>query len=165
METIGLGLESDPHLTRPPDAIIVDVDGTLTIPNRPWFEYDRLLDDVVNETVRALVGWAHDNGLVVIILTGRPERWREDTRLWIDANNVKYHLLINRPDGDVTSNQVFKRHALKELIEPNFTVKFALDDNPHTVKMYRDAGVFVFDVGGHTFAGDPLPVVDVAVTR
>lgn len=158
-----------------PEWIIVDLDGTLCdITHRlewvippdeyhakftPKDEYKFVPDwkpnydkfnslcasDEIKWKVKGIVDMAQDAGRSVAIFTGREEKWRGKTMDWLSARNVKYDMLVMRPDKDYRSDDVIKR----EMFENRFNVKdiwFVLDDRDKVVKMWRDLGLTTLQV-------------------
>jgi hypothetical protein len=129
-------------------AIIVDLDGTLALfQGRTWSEYEKCLDDKLMEGVAKLVHAMAKFGHAIIVLTGRPTQYRDLTIKWLVCNNIHFDALLMRTPRDRSSNQAYKEAAYRKWIEPKYDVLFAIDDNPHVVRMFRSIGVTVLDVG------------------
>ena len=82
----------------------------------------------------------------VIIITGRPEKFRKWSEKWLEKNGFYYDELIHRPDAEIrmTSKEVKKhmvdRYGLFE--NPNDSV--AIDDDEGVVAYYRSLGIKTF---------------------
>jgi hypothetical protein len=130
----------------PRNAVIVDLDGTAALHHgREWFDYDALETDALCPVVDAVVYALAQTGHTIVILTGRPERYRPHTERWLRAHDIPHSELIMRADTDRRGNAAYKREALAE-IRTRHNVVLALEDNPAAVDMFRDEGVVTFHV-------------------
>lgn len=89
--------------------VIFDLDGTLADHNhRLHFAKDKKWDnyfehaqfDRINKIEVILLGMFKSYGAKVCILTGRPEKFRFKTKLWLSQNGINYSELIMRNDED-----------------------------------------------------------------
>tara|TARA_R110000868_G_scaffold406520_1_gene687019 strand:- start:1284 stop:1775 length:492 start_codon:yes stop_codon:yes gene_type:complete len=91
----------------------------------------------------------------VIFVTGRPERTRLVTELWI-ANNVgfstydMYFTLYMRPDGDTRPDYVVKQEILDTKLDKD-RILFCLDDRQQVVDMWRANGLVCMQVAKGDF--------------
>lgn len=128
---------------------MVDLDGTLclfTEDERSWSEYNKCGGDRACTAVKAVVDAMASADCAVVILTGRPTMYRAQTIDWLYKNKIAVDALYMRPNRNNTSNAVFKKEVYEKYIGKTYNVLFALEDNPHTVKMFRELGVTVFQV-------------------
>lgn len=77
----------------------------------------------------------------IIVVTGRPERYRAETELWLSEGGVKPHDVIMRPDDDYTPAPVFKKKAAATLLALGYAIDSAYDDRPDIVEAYRELGI------------------------
>lgn len=145
METERSGRKSDTDSLR--RAVIFDLDGTLCKLNRHWSDYHLLGTDDPIAATTTLCRWARKDGELVIMLTGRPEYWRADTMKWLKEYGIHYDILIMRDASDRRSNEGYKRDVYERQIAPYFRVLFVAEDNPKSVRMFRELGLSVFDLG------------------
>ena len=85
-----------------------------------------------------------DDDHAVAILTARPHYVADTTRAWLDANEVRHHLLILRPRhgrGSHGASADFKRHELSRLRAAGFEAALAIEDDERNIEMYRSEGV------------------------
>lgn len=133
-----------------PGAIIVDIDGTIAFMSleRGPFDWHKVGLDQPNlitiHMVKEMAGWLKAQTLIV---TGRDEVCRDETEEWLNKQGIKYANLFMRPAGDKRKDTVIKQEIYRELIEPKYNVFMAFDDRPRVIKMYREMGVKVIDVG------------------
>lgn len=130
-------------------AIILDVDGTLADSFTylsgsycGWEDFHSNLEGfgLLDNGVDQLAKDAFESGVVVHVVTCRPERFRQVTMDWLRSKGVRFSLLWMRPDG--VKDEDFKRQALDFIRNLyHHRVLMAVDDNPREVQMYREEGV------------------------
>lgn len=130
-----------------PDCILVDIDGTLAHTSGKRSHYDMTkvgVDDcdiVIKEIVNRLRRY-YD----IIIVTGRDELCREDTVKWLYENEIHCNKLIMRKNDDKRKDSLVKADMFWEQIEPNYNVRFVLDDRDQVIEMWRDIGLKTLQV-------------------
>lgn len=141
-------------------AIIVDIDGTLAHhgpEGRSPYDYSRVSEDVVDETIRNLVNHEGGRGTVIIICSGRDSTCYTDTEKWLHDNGVRFDILLMRPEdakdenGNKLADYVVKYDLFDKHIRPFYNVKYCLDDRRQVIDMYRALGLKVLDVAGNNF--------------
>jgi phosphoglycolate phosphatase-like HAD superfamily hydrolase len=142
-------------MTKP--CFIFDMDGTLAedawrnehMRNGDWDKYFSLCgEDPVIEHVAHIARALSEAGYTIIVVTGRSDSVRAETTLWLAEHKIDAYLIFMRKKGDVRNNSVMKLEALAELRARGFAPLMAFDDQPHTCKMWRDAGVPCAQVKG-----------------
>lgn len=81
----------------------------------------------------------------MIIVSGRPEKYKKLTEQWLTWNNIYYDDLYMRKDGDQRKDNVIKQEILKHIKE-KYEISFAFDDRKSVVDMWREMVCFVFNV-------------------
>ena len=139
------------------EAIIVDIDGTLSDPSdrRELVEsdlndwegfFERVDEDYVNEYVSEIV-YRFDSTHEVILVTGRPERSKEGVKVrektveWLEENNIPFDKLIMRDEGDFRDDVEVKQEILDERLPDSESILFALDDRSDIAEMWRENGI------------------------
>lgn len=133
-------------------AYIVDVDGTLCDVSSITYlvsgkhkDFDKFHEmsagcPPIRQTVDDLHQVATDENVVIIVVTGRQEKFRFLTDWWLQEHDVPYHILLMRPNGDFRSDVVIKQMLLDEIRANGFYVIGTSDDNPNvTTKVWRPA--------------------------
>lgn len=138
---------------------IFDIDGTLANSDhrqhlvrqtpRDWDEFfARVKDDAPIPHVCDLAGHLLDygdslGGYEVVFMTGRPEKCRGDTLLWLSRYglDVAASRLYMRPDGDYRDDTEVKLILLQELRRDGFEPVMVFDDRNKVVAAWRAAGV------------------------
>ena len=138
---------------------IFDVDGTLMDINhrrkyvqgdkKDWKSFfDYMEFDTIRDDVFQLAHALHNDGYVIIVCSGRNEKYREITEKQLAFGKLEYQALMMRGDDDYRPDWEVKREMLAEIRNSGFDPKIAVDDRPSVVTMWRDHGLTCFDVGG-----------------
>lgn len=138
--------------------VVFDIDGTLAniehrldyVRSKPknWKAFDAgIPNDKVNLPVAEVFTsmlFHHD----IVLASGRNERSRKATEDWLWDNKLRgYQKLYMRKEDDYRNDSIVKREMLDEIIaDYGKKPDMVFDDRPRVVKMWRDAGIFVFDV-------------------
>lgn len=152
------------------DTIICDLDGTLcnidhrlhhaqaTPKNWDAF-FAEIPQDTVNDAVHAVLrAWLNEQEVPyeqrkVIFCSGRPERCRHDTTMWLMKNYrgpIGDAYLHMRKDGDFRRDDIVKEEILNAHIDKD-RVMFVLDDRQQVVDMWRRKGLQCFQVAEGNF--------------
>ena len=130
-------------------AVVVDIDGVLADASgrqhlRGWGDWRAFFDacdedPVIAETARLLD--LLDEGLSVLLVTGRPRRVQTKTVEWLERFRVRWDLLVTRDYGDYSGVTEFKRDVLRDIRAVGFEVRLAFEDDPANHAMYVEEGV------------------------
>lgn len=142
-----------------PWCIVVDIDGTLAhMTDRSPYDYTKVSTDVVDPIVAGIVRkYAQrdpntdfpDN--YIIIVSGRMGPICEaETRQWLQDNHIPYDELYMRQVDQIPDTDV-KKEIYDKYIKPRYNVRFVLDDRDRVVKMWRELGLKVLQVGEGDF--------------
>lgn len=141
----------DPML---PDAVIVDVDGTLAHMvkgGRTPYEWHRVGEDVPDPAVIDLVKRLQHTASIIIV-SGRDGSCEDATRQWLLANQVPYHRFYMRPAGDNRKDFEIKREIYERHIQGRYNVVGVLDDRDQVVKQcWRALGLLCLQVAEGAF--------------
>lgn len=136
-------------MTDLPAAVIFDVDGTLGDVRsiRPLIEtkgfhafHAASIDCPPHPHVVEAARTARDAGLAVLVVTGRAERWRRLTGMWLALHDVPSDGMWMRPDNDFRKDYLIKRQILRRLRQ-KYTITHAWDDNPGVLKLWAEEGI------------------------
>lgn len=128
-----------------------DMDGTLADNSRriarlnrdnpDWDEFhaDQHLDPILADQ-RALVQICEDAGLATVILTARPERYREPTEWWLAKHGMFPDAVLMRGEDDSTDTVEYKSRVLTALQEV-FIVRLVVDDHRGVIMAAREMGL------------------------
>lgn len=114
--------------TRSPQAIILDIDGTL-------------INNGLNKKVWE---FAQSEGSILIV-TGRPESRRARTEAQLKRLGVTWTLL-RMNDGSTAQSVAFKKRTAEELLK-NHDIEYAVDDNPDARQAYSSLGIEALSPG------------------
>ena len=140
-------------------AVLVDLDGTVCnyeerIPLMPkdmdgdWEPFYRnQINDPPYEGVAEIVRRLQD--LFIVIVTARPEQYREESAQWLVNNRIPYDAMMMRAEDDASDNEAVKLDMLIRIREMGWTPFLALEDHPATIEMYRDEGIETLAVSSH----------------
>lgn len=140
--------------------VVFDIDGTLAkidhrlhfVRSKPknWPAFDAgIPNDSVNQPVAEAFHALSQSGNTIIFASGRNERSRQATEDWL-KNNLLWQngtKVYMRKADDYRSDDIVKKEILDQIVA-DFGQKpdMVFDDRPRVVKMWRDHGIFVFDV-------------------
>jgi uncharacterized HAD superfamily protein len=129
------------------DGVLADVRHRLHHVQRSPKDWDAFFSAAVDDTVldegRAVADrLAEDHELVY--LSGRPERCRDDTVTWLEANELPSGRLFLRPEGDRRPARAFKLDRLADLVNTRDVAVF-VDDDPAVCEAARKRGFVVFE--------------------
>lgn len=151
-----------------PNAIIVDMDGTLAnvsairhhiVPPTPkpkgWYKdfhafHSASVDCPPNPAVVDHAIRAHLLGTAVLIVTARRAMYRHQTAWWLALNGVPSDALYMRGDKDGREDYLVKRDILSA-IRTSFNPIFAVDDNPAVLALWEEEGIPTLKVEGFGF--------------
>ena len=140
--------------------IVFDIDGTLAniehrldyVRSKPknWPAFDAgIPNDTVNPHVAEAFHSLKAAGNEIIFASGRNERSRDATMKWLQDNrfwNYTAKLYMRKAD-DFRGDDIVKREILDEIVADwGRKPDMVFDDRPRVVRMWRDEGIFVFNV-------------------
>jgi predicted kinase len=144
-EPLGRAWVPNPDL---PDAIWVDVDGTLAErvhpdapqPVRGPFQEDRVMEDAVIPHVAELVRILHAAGKKIVIMSGRTDGCKDLTERWLTEHAIPYDdIFMRRTVEDKGRKDNLVKHDLFWAnVAPKYNVIYALDDRQQVVDFTRD---------------------------
>lgn len=147
--------EYDPSL---PDAIIVDVDGTLALMNgRGPYEFDKYETDVINKPVREALarlskhGQTRQRRMHTLVVSGRYDTYLIDTVNWLTINDVALDDIFMRSAGDNRNDSIIKREIYEREIKGKYNVLWVLDDRNRVVDAWRNLGLTCLQVANGDF--------------
>lgn len=152
---IVLGLKQKQHVQHPnlPEAIVVDVDGTLAdmLDLRGPFDWKKVGVDQPIDTVIETVRLYKQAGYKVIVMSGRDAICRPETEAWLKQHQVSYDHLYMRPEGDQRPDNLIKEELFFQNVDGNFNVRIVLDDRNQVVEQWRAMGLKVYQVAEGNF--------------
>lgn len=131
------------------DAVIIDIDGTLShadhrlhfIENKPK-DWDRFFEAMPHDEPQEWCVFLLSHlDCTKILLTGRPEDYRAETEAWLAKHGVSYDLLYMRKSGDFRKDTIIKKEFYVDKIKDHFEVKLVVDDLDHVIEMWRSVSL------------------------
>ncbi len=135
-------------------AIIVDLDGTLAVLNgrEPYDASNCDVTDTPNRAVLDLVKNYLALYYKVFFVSGRMDKDREPTLRFLKnscglgMNNPLVELLMRKTD-DTRHDWIIKKEIFDANIRDKYEVLFCVDDRPMVIRMWKELGLTVLDVG------------------
>jgi predicted kinase len=139
------------HNPELPNAIVVDMDGTLAIiGDRSPYDVSKCDQDLPNlpvlETVKR---WQTDT--IIIIVSGRTDDGQRQTESWLQRYGIQYKAIHMRQKSDQRKDSIVKQEIYSQSIAGQYNVQFVLDDRQQVVDMWRRLGLTVFQVAAGDF--------------
>lgn len=135
--------------------VLVDIDGTLADvshrlhfikgPGRKdWKSFFRA--QMKDKPVEAVVRWVRElaKDHEVVLVTGRPDEYRDGTERWLKEHDIPYHSLVMRKKGDHRPDHAMKHELIDHLDRDR--IAFVIDDRPLVCDMWKECGFKVFKV-------------------
>jgi hypothetical protein len=123
------------------ECVIFDLDGTFAfLGDRSPYDASKAEGDEINAAVH-FVYEAIRHGkpeTVVLIVSGREDRWRAETERWLDRHGITHDGLFMRRAGDRRTDTVVKREIYERHIAGKYTVRVVFDDRDQVVRLWRD---------------------------
>ena len=129
--------------------IICDIDGTVAnMLDRDPFAWNKVgSDKPIHQVIDMLKSFQKAMGYKVIFVSGRDAICREETNLWLkEVAKVEFEDLFMRPEKDHRPDFEIKKEIYENHLKDKINIAFVIDDRPQVVKVWRDLGLFVFDV-------------------
>jgi predicted kinase len=148
----------DPYQYTPglPEAIIVDVDGTVADHEGVRNPYDTskyCLDKPRWEVIRVVQDYVYRNiPKKVIFVSGRDEAFQDVTYEWLmEWVKVPIEGLFMRPEGDTRRDDIVKLELFDKHIRGKYNIWGVYDDRDRVVKAWRSIGLPTFQVNEGNF--------------
>jgi predicted kinase len=130
-----------------PDAVIVDVDGTLAhMHSRGPFEWDKVGEDDLKPIVAEMVRHMAENR-IVIIMSGRDGVAKADTEAWLKRHRIHFDHFYIRAAGDTRNDAIVKSELYFNNVDGKYNVVAVFDDRPRVCQMWRSIGLDVIQIG------------------
>ena len=97
-------------------------------------------DDPLLEDLHRLLSLL-DASLAIVLLTARPTTVQDETLAWLDRYDVRWDLLVMRPERQYQPAVIFKRAMVTALRAAGLDPLIAFEDDRRNVAMFREAGV------------------------
>ena len=132
--------------------ILCDIDGTVANNDhrqdllKNYKDWDKFFSELVNDVpiyeIISLVNQEYENGLEVIFITGRPERYRKITHDWL-SQYFKFELnIMMRSDSDKRNKLLIKSEMLENFDKKKQVLR-VYENDPDLIKLWEE---FSFDI-------------------
>lgn len=135
-----------------PEAILVDIDGTLArMTDRGPFDWKRVGEDQPVQTIIDYVRMHYAAGRTVIVMSGRLDVCRTETEEWLEEHlQIPFVGPFMRDRTEAPDDQI-KLELFNKHIRDNYTIHSVLDDRDRVVKMWRELGLTCLQVAPGDF--------------
>ena len=148
-------------ITRGRPVVLVDIDGTLAdvthrihhVRGRGKKDWKRFFQAMhKDQPNQVVVDWVKNLApdYEVIVVSGRPDDYREVTERWLAAQGIEYSVLHMRRTNDRRPDDIVKREILHNQIGKD-RVAFVIDDRASVCRMWRAEGLRTFQVAEGNF--------------
>lgn len=140
-------------------AVCFDADGTMSDPThrrhfvrsdakKDWKGFfEGMKDDPVHHWCRAIANSMFPH-YEVLIVSARPDNYRELTEQWLKDKTVSYDKLLMRKAGDYRPDTITKEQIFEFEIKPYYDILFVIDDRKNVIDQWRKMGVVCLDCAG-----------------
>lgn len=150
-ENVGVSLWAQNHNPANGSAFIFDIDGTLALnTTRSPYDYKRVGEDAINPAVKKVYDTIEEFGYDIIICTGRPSDYREQTEAWLAEHGIRYDKLYMRPAKDQRKDYIVKEEMWRQILKTHNVIAM-FDDRDQVVQHGRRLGFDVFQVNNGDF--------------
>lgn len=129
--------------------ILCDIDGTVAlIGDRSPFEWQKVdLDKPINQVLDVLKALQKAMNYKLVFVSGRDEECREKTETWLkEVAQISFEALYMRKNKDYRGDFLVKEEIYHTILKNKYNIAFVIDDRPQVVKVWKQLGLFVFDV-------------------
>ena len=105
--------------------------------------------DIPNEPVVTMCHVLYDKGASIYIFSGRSDRTKLATKIWLDEHKIPYHKLVMRPSSKKEKylpDEVLKYRMLEDHCPDRSKIIGVFDDRDKVVEMWRHEGLTCFQV-------------------
>lgn len=148
------------HLVEQPEKgfVIYDIDGTIAdIEHRRHHvmgekkDWGKFFEGISEDKPRKEIvdNAMHDeqDGYGIILVSGRGEEYRKPTEEWLEKHfPVKYTALLMRPAKNSRPDTEIKQNIYNKCLA-HYNIVKVVDDRPRVIRMWRELGLNVVDVG------------------
>lgn len=139
-------------------AVICDLDGTLCdITHRLQYgkgetkDWDKFFSLIPDDTLRKdikkqLNEIALEADAYIIFVSARPETYRTETETWLIQHGLRPGILLMREANDKRPDTEVKSDIYDKYLK-NLDIVAIFDDRPSVIRMWREKGLNVIDVG------------------
>lgn len=136
-----------------PQAVLCDLDGTLSLADgkRDYYDATGCSKDSVNWPVLTVLKAMVQQYNHVLFLSGRFERYRDETEEFLARCGMVQWPLYLRKDGDTRKDWIIKGELFDAHVRGRYNVLFVMDDRNQVVDYWRRIGLTCFQVAPGSF--------------
>lgn len=142
--------------------VICDIDGTISdtkhrlhyvkdVEKKDWKGFfSEMSEDSLREDTFIKIRDFCTEGYEIIFVTARPEDYRKETEEWLQKHlecHIDWTAIIMRNSGDRRPDTEVKQQIYNTYFKNKYDVHTVIDDRPSVIRMWRENGLEVIDVG------------------
>lgn len=146
--------------------VLCDLDGTLcdighrleyaSGEKKNWGTFfSKIADDAVRLDTLSLLNDFSNDGYEIILVSARPDTYRQLTEEWLmkhafthpSYTGAMYKTLIMRKGHDKRPDTEVKQQMYNTYFKDKYPIRTVIDDRPSVIRMWRENGLNVLDVG------------------
>lgn len=126
-----------------PKAIILDVDGTIADMEgvRKPYDWDKVGQDKPKQFIIDIAKGLDAQGYTILVVSGRDGVCYDQTKEWLNENEVPHFYLFMREEGDMRKDTIIKEEIFWDLIAEHWNVVGVIDDRPCVLRTWREIGI------------------------
>lgn len=136
------------------DGTLCDITHRLQYAKRETKDWDKFFAGIPEDKIRPgtidILMSCVKKGHSIIFVSARPERYRESTLTWFKHHlpeEIKEVTLMMRRSNDKRDDVEVKQEMYNKYFKDKYPVEVVIDDRPKVIRMWRENGVTVVDVG------------------
>lgn len=131
-----------PDLSQP-KAVILDIDGTIAdmAGGRSPYEWSKVGQDKPRQFIIDIAKGLDAQGYTILAVSGRDAVCYDETKAWLEENEVPHFYLFMREEGDTRKDTIVKEEIFWDLIAEHWNVVGVLDDRPCVLRTWRELGI------------------------
>lgn len=133
-----------------PFCVVSDLDSTITTRGfKESYKKVNFEEEFCQEWVcRVLDSLTKDYPLIIV--TGRSEKYREDTEKWLRERHIRFDKLVMRDLSSTETGMEYKLRVVKE-VSKEFNILVIFEDRRKYNEMFRSEGFNVMSVADNNF--------------
>lgn len=138
------------NLKKLPLAVIVDIDGTITLTgNRDIYDYSKVDVDIPRMDVVKVIKSLEEKNIKIIIFSGRKLEAKEKTIQWLKNNLIPFNgiYLRNEEESNNNCSDIVAKYRMFNEVRDKYDFIGAFDDRPKVTRLYQELGLTTFFVG------------------
>lgn len=131
-----------------PKVAVFDLDGTMcNISHRNPYDAATCDQDLPNEHVVNLCKMFYSQGIKIMFFSGREDKFKENTKIWLDTYFSGEYELHMRSTGDFRKDSIIKQEIYEREAKDKYNIIAIVDDRLQVCQLWYKLGLPIFRVG------------------